>query len=67
MAGRDCLVTEATSPDTEGITGRYFFDRKAVRSSRASYNSALGEQLWLTCAEMTGLITDLARHGPPGV
>jgi len=53
--GADSIVYLAASSDLEGITGRYFFDREAVRSSRESYDSALGAQLRRACAEMAGL------------
>jgi NAD(P)-dependent dehydrogenase (short-subunit alcohol dehydrogenase family) len=45
----------ATSPEVEGITGKYFVDRQAVPSSPLSYDTAVASRLWQVSAEMTGL------------
>ena len=36
----------ASSPEVEGITGRYYADRKPKTSSKASYNTAAAARLW---------------------
>ena len=43
----------ASSPDVEGVTGRYFQRRHAARSSRASYDVAAQERLWQISEELT--------------
>ena len=53
--GADTIVYLASSPEVEGVTGGYFVKRKAVRSSRESYDRAVQERLWQVSAELTGL------------
>jgi NAD(P)-dependent dehydrogenase (short-subunit alcohol dehydrogenase family) len=45
----------ATAPDVAEISGCYFYDKKAVRSSAASYDEEAARQLWAVSARMTGL------------
>jgi NAD(P)-dependent dehydrogenase (short-subunit alcohol dehydrogenase family) len=44
----------ASSPDVEGVTGKYFIKCKAVPSSPVSYDEALQERLWNLSLEQTG-------------
>ncbi len=44
--GADTAVYLASSPDVEGVTGKYFTKRQARPSSRASYDQQAGEALW---------------------
>jgi NAD(P)-dependent dehydrogenase (short-subunit alcohol dehydrogenase family) len=53
--GADTGVWLASSPDVDGVTGRYFQHRHAVRSSRASYDVAAQRRLWHISEELTGL------------
>ena len=53
--GADTSVWLASSPDVEGVTGRYFQRRHTVRSSRASYDVAAQQRLWRISEELTGL------------
>lgn len=55
--GARTIVYLATSPEVEGITGRYFVDEQAVASSPASYNEPLAAELWALSA---GLVTGVA-------
>jgi NAD(P)-dependent dehydrogenase (short-subunit alcohol dehydrogenase family) len=48
----------ASSPEVEGVTGRYFFKRKPKRSSRASYDQQAWLRLWEISEELTGLSKD---------
>lgn len=43
----------ATSPDVEGISGKYFSERKEKQSSRLSYDLAVGQRLWQIAEELT--------------
>ncbi len=43
----------ASSPEVEGITGRYFVSRKPTTSSKASYDTAAAAQLWQVSAGLT--------------
>lgn len=45
----------ATSPEVEGVSGAYFENRSAVRSSPASYDGAVARRLWRVSAELAGL------------
>jgi len=53
--GAETSVYLASSPEVEGITGKYWVDKEAVPSSPASYDEALARRLWQIGAEMTGL------------
>ena len=43
----------ASSPEVEGITGRYFAARKPKTSSNASYDTAAAARLWQASADLT--------------
>ena len=53
--GAETCVYLASSPDVEGVTGKYFFDMKERQSSPESYDEALAAKLWDISAEITGL------------
>ncbi len=53
--GAKTSVYLATSPDVEGVSGKYFSNLKAVRSSNASYDEDAAKRLWEVRLEMTGL------------
>ena len=44
----------ASSPEVEGISGRYFVDRKARTSSKASYDADAAARLWRVSADLIG-------------
>jgi NAD(P)-dependent dehydrogenase (short-subunit alcohol dehydrogenase family) len=45
----------ASSPEVEGVTGKYFVDSKEARSSAESYDAAIARRLWEVSAQLTGL------------
>ncbi|MFX0066371.1 MAG: SDR family oxidoreductase [Candidatus Hermodarchaeota archaeon] len=47
----------ASSPEVEGVTGRYFVKKKATESSSLSYDKDLRKKLWDLSIEITGLKT----------
>ena len=53
--GAQTSIYLATSPEVDGITGKYFVDKQAVPSSPMSYDTAVAGRLWQVSAEMTGL------------
>jgi NAD(P)-dependent dehydrogenase (short-subunit alcohol dehydrogenase family) len=53
--GADNTVYLATSPQVEGVTGKYFVKREAVPSSPLSYDEVLARQLWEISERITGL------------
>ena len=50
--GAATAVYLASAPELEGITGKYFVNGKAVKSSRESYRQELQEQLWEMSSRM---------------
>ena len=53
--GADTLVWLATSPEVEGVTGKYFVKRKEAKSSARSHDRELAARMWKVSAELTGL------------
>ena len=51
--GAETLVYVATSPDVEGLTGKYFECCHPVRSSPESYDTALATHLWEMSEQLT--------------
>jgi retinol dehydrogenase 14 len=59
----------ASAPELEQVTGRYFANRHAKKSSERSYDEAAAAQLWQVSADLVGLTTaaDIAErplHSP---
>jgi retinol dehydrogenase-14 len=44
--GAQTSIYLASSPEMEGVTGKYFERKRAVRSSRESYDEAAARRLW---------------------
>ena len=53
--GADTSVYLASSPEVEGVSGKYFVRKKARPSSRASYDTQVARRLWEVSAELTGV------------
>lgn len=53
--GAEPPIYLASSPEVEGVSGKYFVDKEPVRSSPASYDEETARRLWEISAEMTGL------------
>ena len=53
--GADTAVFLASSPDVEGVTGRFFANRKVKRSQDVSYDPAVTARLWQVSADLVGL------------
>jgi NAD(P)-dependent dehydrogenase (short-subunit alcohol dehydrogenase family) len=53
--GADTSVYLASSPEAEGITGRYFADRKPRTSNRSSYDTSTTTRLWQISADLVSL------------
>lgn len=53
--GARTQVYLASSPEVEGVTGKYFIDSKEARSSAESHDAAVARRLWDISAQMTGL------------
>jgi NAD(P)-dependent dehydrogenase (short-subunit alcohol dehydrogenase family) len=50
--GAQTSIYLASSPEVEGVSGKYFADSKAVDSDPASYDKAAAEKLWQLSLEM---------------
>jgi NAD(P)-dependent dehydrogenase (short-subunit alcohol dehydrogenase family) len=53
--GAETSIYLASSPEVEGVSGRYFADSRAKTSSRASYDTAAAQRLWDVSAGLVGL------------
>jgi NAD(P)-dependent dehydrogenase (short-subunit alcohol dehydrogenase family) len=53
--GAQTSIYLATSPDVEGVTGKYFEKSRAIRSSQESYDEAAARRLWEVSERLTGL------------
>jgi len=53
--GGETITYLVSSPEVEGLTGKYFVNKRARRSSRISYDPKIAGQLWQIRRMMTGL------------
>jgi hypothetical protein len=53
--GARTSVYLATSPEVEGISGKYFDKCKAVASNQESYDTQVAKRLWDVSEQMTQL------------
>ncbi|WNG15130.1 SDR family oxidoreductase [Cystobacter fuscus] len=53
--GARTSVYLASSPEVEGVSGRYFIKSKVAKESRAAQDDAAAEKLWQKSAELTGV------------
>lgn len=53
--GADTVVWLAAAPEVEGVTGRYFADRKEISSSPVSHDEAARKRLWEESERLTNL------------
>jgi retinol dehydrogenase 14 len=53
--GASTPVYLASSPEVEGVTGRYFVNRKHKTSSKASYDTTAAARLWQASADLAGM------------
>jgi NAD(P)-dependent dehydrogenase (short-subunit alcohol dehydrogenase family) len=57
---RKCAETPiylASAPELEGITGKYFENKRETRSSEASYDEVIAAKLWQVSTQLTNLST----------
>jgi len=55
LAGAQTSIYLATSPEVEGVTGKYYADKCPVRSSSISYNLEAAQRLWKMSSQLVGL------------
>jgi NAD(P)-dependent dehydrogenase (short-subunit alcohol dehydrogenase family) len=58
-AGADTVLHLATSPDVEGVTGRYFRNRAPSAVNPVAQDRAVAERLWDWSAQRTGFPADV--------
>jgi NAD(P)-dependent dehydrogenase (short-subunit alcohol dehydrogenase family) len=55
LLGAQTSIYLATSPEVEGITGKFFADKKPMHSSAYSHDLEAAKRLWEVSAELTGM------------
>jgi retinol dehydrogenase-14 len=53
--GADTLIWLAVSPDVEGVSGKYFSDRKELEAKEIAYDEGARSRLWEVSEDLTGL------------
>ncbi len=53
--GAETSIYLASSPEVEGVSGKYFAKKAEARSSERSYDEETGRRLWQVSAELTKL------------
>lgn len=53
--GADTLIWLAVSPDVEGVSGKYFSDRKEIEAKKVAYDPAARRRLWEISEDLTGV------------
>jgi NAD(P)-dependent dehydrogenase (short-subunit alcohol dehydrogenase family) len=53
--GAETSIYLASSPEVEGVTGKYFDDMRPAASSRESHDAAIARRLWAVSERVTGL------------
>ena len=53
--GAQTQIYLASSPEVEEITGQYFDKKKAVQSSKESYDTAVAQRLWQVSQQLTSV------------
>ena len=53
--GADNSIYLSSSPEVEGVTGKYFIERGPAQSSAASYNEEVAHRLWEISAKITSV------------
>jgi len=62
-AGAATTIYLASSAEVDGVTGRYFANRKPRTSTKVSYDTAVAAQLWKVSTELVGLATVPTTRG----
>lgn len=54
--GAETSIYLASSSEVEGVSGKYFYQKKQIPSSPNSYDEDIARQLWEVSAKMTGML-----------
>jgi len=60
--GATTSIHVASAPDLERVTGRFFANSLAKRSSKRTYDDAVAARLWQRSADLVGLTTTADRN-----
>lgn len=55
LEGAQTSIYLATSPEVEGVSGKYYADKRPVRSSSVSYDPDAAQRLWEISSQLVGL------------
>ncbi len=58
--GAQTTLYLATSPQVEGVTGKYFANNQEKKSARSSYDQALGQRLWKVSEQLVARSVQLS-------
>jgi NAD(P)-dependent dehydrogenase (short-subunit alcohol dehydrogenase family) len=61
--GAEATMRLATSPELEGVTGRYFDGTREGRADSQAYDEGARERLWDLCEELCGTLLEPLRAG----
>jgi NAD(P)-dependent dehydrogenase (short-subunit alcohol dehydrogenase family) len=61
--GADTVIYLASSPEVEGVTGKYFIRRQPAASSPLSYDEEVAVRLWKVSTALTSAVSRAAREG----
>jgi NAD(P)-dependent dehydrogenase (short-subunit alcohol dehydrogenase family) len=61
--GADTVIYLASSPEVEGVSGKYFVKRRAVPSSPLSYDEEVASRLWEVSTALTPALSRSAGEG----
>jgi len=53
--GAETMIYLSSSPDVKGITGKYWYNKKAIKSSDTSHDIEQQKRLWDVSTEITGI------------
>ncbi|HRL11689.1 MAG TPA: SDR family oxidoreductase [Aggregatilineales bacterium] len=53
--GADTIVYLASSPEVADVSGKYFYKRRAIKSSAVSYDTDAAARLWAISEALTGI------------
>jgi NAD(P)-dependent dehydrogenase (short-subunit alcohol dehydrogenase family) len=62
--GAETGVYLATSPEVNGVTGKYFVNKRPAQSNKQSYDQAAAKRLWEISTELTGLSRPVTAYPP---
>ena len=51
--GAETSIYLASSPEVEGVSGKYYRNRKEAKSSSDTYNETYAKKIWAICSKLT--------------